>query len=121
MMKSIRLSEDEQKVLELAMECYIRVGLGQFSELARRLDLTHGERLTEEQREEVRELADEMERTALGDVPWMLGDAETSLYTLLAFRLDARLSGNLAGVFWANKRIKEKVRQGEQVDPREAS
>ena len=102
------LTEDEWIALEMALEFYIRMGLGQVGEIALRLDLLHGDRLTPEQKERIRELCDEIEAVLWEDAPpWRLEDAETSDYTLTAFLLDARLTGNKKGERWARERLQQ--------------
>jgi hypothetical protein len=104
---TITLNQSERLVLELALEFYIRMGLGQVGEIARRLDLLHGERLTPAKRDRVRELCDQMEGVLWEDAPpWRLEDAETSNYLLTAFMLDARLAGNEKGERWARERLR---------------
>lgn len=116
---TLTLTGDERTVLGLAVECYVRLGLGQVSEIARRFDLLHGTRLNPEKVEQVRRLCDEMEDVLWdGEDPWMLEDGQTSLYTLTAFLLDARLNGNKNGERWVKWRIKTHG-TGETVDPRE--
>jgi hypothetical protein len=113
----ITLTQDERLALELSLEFYIRMGLGQVGEIARRLDLLHGERLTPAKRDRIRQLCDEMEEVLWGDAaPWRLEDTETSNYLLTAFLLDARLAGNWKGECWARDRLRGcgKLDQNEQ-------
>lgn len=114
---NLNLSEDEQKVLGMAMEFYIRMGLGQVSEIAQRLNLIHGDRLTPEKMDRIRQLCDELEDTLWdGEEPWRLEDDKTSLYTLTAFLLDSKISGNLKGQKYAEKRIAEiKAKEREKI------
>lgn len=105
---NLDLSADEQKVLGLAMEFYIRMGLGQVSEIAQRLNLIHGDRLPPEKMDRIRQLCEEMEEVLWdGEEPWKLEDDKTSLYTLTAFLLDSKISGNAKGQKYAEKRIAE--------------
>lgn len=108
-MKTIRLNEEEQHVLGMAIEFYIRLGLGQFSEIAQRLHLIHGDRIKEQRMERIRQLCDEAEELTLEGRPWSLHDPETSAYTLAAFGLEARMAGNTKNAKWAARRIKEKA------------
>jgi hypothetical protein len=109
-MKTIRLTEDEMRVLELALETYIRIGLGQFSEIAQRLHLIHGDRLKEQRMERIRQLCEEAEELTWDDGrPWTLHDPETSRYILTAFGLEARMAGNTKNAKWAARRIREKA------------
>ncbi len=117
--RTIRLTDDEQRVLELALEFYVRLGLGQFSEIAQRVDLIHGARLTPDQKHNVRQLCNELEDVLwASQAPWQLGDNDTSLHTLVAFGLDARLARNPKGQRWAQRRIKKRA-EVEQIDYRE--
>ena len=106
---TLELTADERTVLAMALEFYIRMGLGQTSEIAQRLDLIHGERLTPEKLERIRVLCDDIEDVLWdGEAPWRLEDAETSAYTLTAFLLDARLTGNKKGEGWVRRRLAER-------------
>ena len=118
-LKTIRLNEDEQRVLELALEFYVRLGLGQFSEIAQRYDLLRPH-LDPERLERLRQLAESMEEVCWHDAePWHLADESTSLHTLIAFALESRLTGNTKGQRWAQRRIKEKG-VFEKIEHREA-
>ena len=113
---TIKLTEDERLALAMALEFYIRMGLGQVGEVARRLDLLHGERLTPAKRERLHELCGEVEDVLWDDAaPWRLEDGETSDYLLTAFLLDAKLAGNKKGERWARGRL----RTGGRLDRRE--
>lgn len=106
--KKLDVSDDQKKVLDLALEFYIRLGLGQMTDIAVRLDLLHGKRINPEKMERIRQLCEEMETILWeeGD-PWDLGDDETSLYTLNAFLLESKMNGRLKATNWAEKRIQE--------------
>lgn len=109
-MKTIRLTKDEQHVLGMALEFYIRLGLGQLSEIGQRLHLIHGDRIKEQRMERIRQLCDEAEELSWDDGrPWTLHDPETSRYTLTAFGLEARTAGNTKNAKWAARRIREKA------------
>lgn len=100
----------------MALELYIRMALGQVSEIAQRLDQIHGERLTPEKMDRVRQLCEEIEDVLWdGAAPWRLEDAQTSAYTLTAFLLDARLSGNKKGERWVRRRLAERE-QGDKIE-----
>ena len=110
----LELSAAERTVLALALEFYVRMALGQVSEIAQRLDLIHGERLTPEKLERIRQLCEEIEDVLWGEAePWRLEDAETSAYALTAFLLDARLTGNKKGEQWALRRLAERGERSE--------
>ena len=109
------LTDDERIALGMALEFYIRMGLGQVGEIAQRLNLLHGDRLTPEKMDRIRELCDEMEDVLWDDAPpWKLEDAETSDYTLTAFLLDARLTGNTKGERWARGRLRDREKLDQQ-------
>jgi len=107
--KNVNVNDEQKRVLEMAMEFYIRLGLGQFSEIATRLDLLHGKRIDPEKMERIRQLCEEMEELAWGEdgKPWNLKDEETSLYTLNAFLLEAQMAGRIKESKWAKDRIAE--------------
>jgi hypothetical protein len=115
----LRLGDDEQRVVEMALEFYIRLALGQFGEIATRLDLLQGKRLEPDKLERARRLCEELEEVVWGDrAPWRLDDDETSLYTLVAFGVEARLAGNDRGRRWAQRRIKQRA-EIERIEHRE--
>ena len=115
----LRLGDDEQRVVGMAVEFYIRLALGQFGEIATRLDLLQGKRLEPEKLERVRQLCEELEEVVWGGgAPWRLDEDETSLYTLIAFGVEARLVGNDKGQRWAQRRIKQRAKF-ERIDHRE--
>jgi hypothetical protein len=104
----------------MSLEFYIRLALGQFGEIATRLDLLQGKRLEPDKVERVRRLCEELEEVVWGDgTPWRLDDDETSLYTLMAFGMEARLVGNDKGRRWAQRRIDERAKF-ERIDHRES-
>lgn len=118
-MKTLKLSDTEQHVLEMALEFYIRMGLGQLSEIAQRLHLIHGDRIKPERLERIRQLCDEAEELTWDDGrPWSLRDDETSAYTLTAFGLEARMAGNKKNAEWVARRIRERMAM-ERLDPKE--
>jgi hypothetical protein len=111
----LELTPEEQTVLQLAMEFYIRMGLGQFSEIAQRLNLLYGDRIGEEKMDEIRRLCEELEDGMWDEAKqWDIKDPETSLYVLTAFLLDSKLTGNAPGVKYANKRIEEIKKKGKE-------
>lgn len=110
-MNDLNLNEEQKRVLEMALEFYIRLGLGQFSEIATRLDLLQGERLHPEKREKIHELCEEMEEIVRDEKPWALNDKEISVYTLTAFLLESMMSGKIKDALWAKKRIKKKKKE----------
>jgi hypothetical protein len=118
-MRTIRLNDEERLVLANALDLYIRVGLGQFTEIAQRLDMIHGMRLETDQRARVAHLCGEIENVLWDDqAPWRLEDTETSLHTLVAFLLDGRLHGNAKQVQWAERRCTQR-RLTERIEERE--
>jgi hypothetical protein len=99
--KTLRLTDEQKHVLDMAIEFYIRLGLGQFSEIA------------------TRQLCEEMEDLCWrGERPWNLKDEDTSAFTLTAFEMEARLAGNLKNARWADRRIRERAAK-EPLDPQE--
>jgi replicative superfamily II helicase len=106
--KNVNLTDEQKRVLEMATEFYIRLGLGQFSEIATRLNLLHGNRIDPDKMERIRQLCEEMEELTFGDgKPWTLKDDETSIYTLTAFLTEAQMAGNKKNAKWAEERIAE--------------
>jgi len=106
--ENVNLTDEQQRVLEMAIEFYIRLGLGQFSEIATRLNLLQGGRIEPEKMERIRQLCEEMEELAWGEgKPWQLKDDETSIYTLTAFLLEAQMAGKTKNVKQLKKRIAE--------------
>ena len=102
--KNVNLTEEQKRVLEMAIEFYIRLGLGQFSEIFTRLDLLQGNRLDPDKKERLRQLCEEMQELTQD---WKLTDEETSLYTLTAFLIEAQMNNNEKSVRWAEKRIRK--------------
>ncbi len=107
--KNVNLTDEQKRVLEMMSEFYIRLGLGQFSEIATRLNLLQGNRIDPEKMDRIRQLCEEMEELAFGESgkPWNLKDDETSIYTLTAFMLEAQMAGNKKNAKWAEERIAE--------------
>ncbi len=117
--RPLNLTDDERRVLEMAIEFYIRLGLGQFSEIATRLHLLQGDRINPQRLERIRQLCGEMEELAWGEgTPWNLKDEDTSAYTLTAFGLEARMAGNNKNARWADRRIRDRAAR-EPLDPKE--
>jgi hypothetical protein len=117
--KMLKLSDGEMRVLEMALEFYIRLGLGQFSEIATRLDRLQGDRLKQERLERIRQLCAEAEELCWDDGrPWSLHDEDTSAYTLTAFGLEAKMAGNAKNARWAARRIRVRAAR-EPLDPQE--
>jgi hypothetical protein len=113
---TFNISRDEQAALGMAMEFYIRMGLGQVSEIAQRLNLLYGDRLTPEKQSRITQLCEEIEDVLWEDgVPWKLEDEETSIYMLTAFLLECKLNGNFKGAKYAEKRIAELKKKGQKI------
>jgi len=93
----------------MALEFYIRLGLGQFSEIATRMNLLQGNRLTPEKLNKIYKLCEEMEEILWGDEekPWDLKDDEISIFTLNAFLLESQIGGSKKSVNWVKNRLKE--------------
>lgn len=99
---------EEQNVIKLALEFYIRMGLGQFSEIAQRLNLLYGDKIGDEKLVKINQLCDEMAEVLWGDdEPWQIKDSGTSLYIMTAFLIDAKVNNNTFGIKYALKRIEE--------------
>lgn len=106
---NIDLTEEQAKVLQLAVEFYIRLGLGRFSELFVHFSLLQGDRLSVETMDKIRNLSYEIEELVFGesDKNWDLKDDKVSLYTMTAFLLESQMSENKKDAAWARKRIRE--------------
>jgi hypothetical protein len=102
-MKQLLLSDREATALTRALELYIRVGLGQLSEVGKELADLVKER-TEVSFEVKHHLA-EAERELGGN--WKLQDRETDSLTIAAFGIQAKLGENHAAWEWACKRLHE--------------
>lgn len=104
----IDINEDQRKVLEMAIEFYIRLGLGQFSEIATRIDLLCGKKISPSKMKRIRKLCDKIEDILIGEEkPWSLSDDDISLYTLNAFLIEAQLFDKTKTIKWAEERIAE--------------
>lgn len=104
---NIKLTLEQDKVLKLALEFYIRLGLGRFSEIFTQFNILQGSRLGPEKLERIRQLCEQIEDLVFDDKVWNLEDEETSIYTIVAFHLDSILNNNKKDIVWANKRFKE--------------
>lgn len=113
--KNLTLSDDQIRVLEMSLAFYIRLGLGQFSEIALRLNLLHGDKISPEKMERISQLCEEMQELAWGDEkPWNIMDADASIYTLTAYLLESQMSGRSKVINWVSKRIAELSRNNEE-------
>jgi hypothetical protein len=114
---SVDLTVEQQRVLEMAIEFYIRLGLGQFSQIAQRIDILHGKRIGSDRMDRIRQLCEEMEEYALiDDSPMKLGDERCSIYTLTAFLLESRMACKPKQVRWAQNQIDAlKEKNGEKI------
>jgi len=102
----LSLTPEEAEALDLALEFYIRLGLGQLSEIGNRLELLLGKHgrthldTIKEQMEQCEQLLHEDGK------PCCLGkDNEVSAYTLTAFLIQSKLVGNHKGIKWAKQRL----------------
>lgn len=98
-----RLNKQEIRVLELALEHYVRLGLGQLSDIAIRLSLL----LTSIEKEKLtrlQELMAEAEQAIGGSLNF--SNSEVSRYTLIALLLQARLNNDLVAIKWITERLK---------------
>lgn len=102
----LSLTPEEAEALDLALEFYIRLGLGQLSEIGARLELILGKRgracldAVKEQMEQCEQLLQ-----ADGKPCNLARDREVSAYTLTAFLIQSKLVGNHKGVKWAKQRL----------------
>lgn len=111
----ITLTEDTKNTLKRAIEFYIRMGLGRFSEIFHQFNILQGDRLGPDKLERIAQLCDEIEELAFeDDKNWKLQDDEISIYTLNAFLLESQMNGNRKDVSWAKKRIKELTKRNKE-------
>jgi hypothetical protein len=102
--KLLVLTRPEQVVLDTALEFYVRLGLGQFSEIGTRFRLlTHDRELVPYER--IASVMEDMERDVWAGSPWRVNDRRTGMHTVVAFLLQARLRGNDREQRWAYRRI----------------
>lgn len=102
MLHELLLTPTEKKVLESALEFYIRLGLGQVGEIGTRLAL-----LTHRTDVDLKPLQDALTATEEKIKPWKLEDAKTSAHTVAAFGIQCRLGDAYQGAEWAAKRLRE--------------
>lgn len=103
----LSLTTAEKETLDVILEFYIRLGLGQLSEIATRLRLLTEKRpkaVTEEVMQSLKALEAKLFE---GERPWRLEDVATSPHTLLAFAIQAKLQGNMESLEWAMLRLRE--------------
>ena len=91
--------------MDTALEFYVRLGLGQCSEIGTRL------RLLAQDREfvpydRIAATLSELERDVWAARPWRLSDRATGLHTLIAFLIQARLRGDAREQRWAQRRVR---------------
>lgn len=100
----MKLSSEERLVLNLALEHYIRLGLGHFSDIATRLSLLllPGQ-YESEKLGELHNVLFECEKLI---EPWTLRDEKVSRYTLVALLLQARLNKDKETEAWVEERLK---------------
>lgn len=101
-----RLKTEEKAVLNYALEHYIRLGLGQLSDIANRLSLLLlPNNRTNETFREVQDLLDEAENKLGG--AWTFNDPRVTRYTLVALLLQARLNDDDEAIAWVKQRLAE--------------
>jgi hypothetical protein len=102
----LSLTPEEAEALDLALEFYIRLGLGQLSEIGSRLELLLGKH-GRAQLEFIKEQLEQCEQILFDDgKPCCLGkDREVSAYTLTAFLIQSKLIGNHKGIKWAKQQL----------------
>ena len=98
------LTRPERVVLDTALEFYVRLGLGQFSEIGTRFRLlAHDRELVPYER--IAAVMDDVERSVWAGSPWRITDRRTGMHTLVAFLLQARLRRDAREQRWAHRRI----------------
>lgn len=103
--KLLALTKPEQVVLDTALEFYIRLGMGQFSEIGTRFRLlAHDRELVPYGR--IAAVMEEMEGSVWAGSPWRITDRQTGMHTVVAFLLQARLRGDDREQRWAYRRIR---------------
>lgn len=105
-MKQLLLSEREAHVLNLMCELYIKIGLGQLSEVGKIFEI-----LTEQRNVDAKPICDTMnklEDELLKNNNWKLEDKETSSYVLIGLAIQSLLGENYKGWEWACKQIRSK-------------
>ncbi len=102
----LSLTPEEAEALDLALEFYIRLGLGQLSEIGSRLELLLGKQ-GRAHLDTIKEQMEQCEQMLHEDgKPCCLGkDREISAYTLTAFLIQSKLIGNQKGMKWAKQRL----------------
>ncbi len=113
--KQVDINDTEQRVLEMALEFYIRLGLGQFSQIAQRLNLLCGRRLGKAKLEQITKMMNKLEEIVWDGQPWMLRDDETSVYTVMGACVEGKMNSDTKFVEWAEARIKEHEAAGDKV------
>jgi len=107
------LTESEQVVLDTALEFYVRLGLGQLSEIGLRLRLlTHDREFVPYDR--ITATLSELERDVWTGTPWRVGDRQAGLHTLIAVLIQARLRGDAREERWARRRVRA-LRQRDSI------
>lgn len=117
MHKDLELTDDQERVLEIALDFYIRLGLGQFSEIANRLHLLYGNKLPQNKLEKIKTTLEEIENILWdNEKPWTINDDHISIYTLTAFLTETQLANKKKNAEWTKKRIQElKSKNNEKI------
>jgi hypothetical protein len=107
-MKQLLLSDREAIALDKALELYIRLGLGQLTEVTGALKELHGKRDKDpDNYAEIDYYLGHAQTSLRGfdDEEWKLEDAETDSLTIAAFGIQAKLGDNTSAWEWACKRL----------------
>lgn len=103
--KTLFLSDHEQKVLDTILDFYIRVGLGQVAEVPTHLKLLASKRDLDIG---IKVLLDQLQEELFkGDKPWKLEDPETAAGVIVAFAIQAKLLNRKSDLEWATRKLRE--------------
>lgn len=105
-MKQLLLSERESIAVTKALELYIRLGLGQLSEIGTVLEeLTELRTIDHDDIEEIKYHLIESDGLLRRGDEWLLQDAATHSLTVAAFGVQAKLGENWAAWEWACREL----------------
>lgn len=94
MIENLDLTDKQTVALRLALDFYIRLGLGQFTELATRFDLMYGKNISSSKLAKLRKLCNEMEKVIGGGIDGdeaVYGSKEASAHVLNAWLIEAQM------------------------------
>lgn len=110
-MKELLLSERDAHVLDEMCELYIRIGLGQLSEIGKFISLLFSNRDINIQH--ICDTLKKLENDLLENKEWKLDDIETSSNVIAAFGIQSKLGENYKAWEWASRQLYLK----KDVDP----